>query len=86
MSISAVTGVSPVSSQPAGPGGVTSIPPATSFGQELEAQGAKAGVAHGHHQGGGGSGSVTSSPAIAASAAGVTLPSTIMASLQHLLS
>jgi hypothetical protein len=85
MSISAVNGVSPVSSQQVGPRGVTSISPATSFGQELEAQGAKAGAAHGHHHGGG-SHSETSSTASAASAAGVSLPSTIAAALQHLFS
>jgi hypothetical protein len=85
MSISAVNGVSPVSVQQDGPQGVTSIPQATSFNQELDAQGAKAGTAHGHHHGGA-SHSVTSSAATAASAAGVALPSTIAASLHHLLS
>jgi hypothetical protein len=81
MSTGAVNGVSPISAQQNGPGGVTSIPPVTSFGQELDAQGAKA---HGHHHGGG-SHAVTSSAASAASAAGVSLPSTIAASLHRLL-
>lgn len=83
MSISAVNGVSPAFPQQNGSQGVTSIPPATSFDQELNAQGAKAGAAHGHH--GGGSHSVTSSAASAASVAGVSLPGTIAASLHRLL-
>jgi hypothetical protein len=81
MSISAVNGVSPVS-QPAGSRGVTSIPPATPFSQELDA---RTGSVHGQHHHGGGSHSVTSSLASVASAAGVTSPETIATSLQHLL-
>jgi hypothetical protein len=84
MSTSAVNGMSHASPQPSGAQGITSIPPATSFDQELNAQGAKGGAAHGHHHGGG-SHSVTTSAASAASVAGVSLPSTIAASLHSLL-
>ncbi len=81
MSISAVNGVSPASQQ-LGSQGITSTPPATGFGQELDAQ---TGSVHDHHHHGGPSQSVTSSLASVASAAGVTSPATIAASLQHLL-
>lgn len=84
MSINAVLGVSSASPHQKGSPGITSLPPASSFDQELNAQGAKAGSAHGHHHGSG-SHSVTSSAASAASAAGVSLPSTIAASLHRLL-
>jgi hypothetical protein len=84
MSINVVNGVSPVSAPQDGPQGVTSIPPATSFNQELDAHGARAGVGHGRHHGGG-SHSVMSSSSAVASTAGVTLPSTIAASLHRLL-
>jgi hypothetical protein len=81
MSISAVNGASP---QQEAVSGVTSIPPATSFTQELDAQTTKA-TTHGHHHGGA-SQSVTSSAATAASAAGVGLPGATAASLHQLLS
>ena len=84
MSINAVLGVSSASSQPTAAVGITAIPPATSFDQELNAQGGKAGAAHGHHHGGG-SQSVTTSAASAASAVGASLPSTIAATLHRLL-
>ena len=85
MSISAVNGVFQGSPQQNGPQGVTSIPPASTFDQELDAQAAKTGTAHGHHHGGGGSHSVTSSAATAASTAGVAPLSTVASALQHLL-
>jgi hypothetical protein len=87
MSISAVNGVSQVSQQQSQPQGVTSAPVATSFDQELDAQGVKSGLAHGHHHHHAGeSGSPTSSATTAATAAGVAPPSTIASVLQHLLS
>ena len=82
MSISAVvSGLSAVLQQ-AGSPGITSIPKATTFSQELDAQ---TGSVHDQHHHGGASQSVTSSLASVASAAGVTSPETIAASLQHLL-
>jgi len=86
MSISAVNGDSPTTQQPGQSQGVTAIPSATSFSQELDAQSAQAKSAHGHHHHhGGASQSATSSPATAASAAGVASPSTVGASLLKLL-
>jgi hypothetical protein len=87
MSTNAVNGVSQASPQPAPqPRGVTSAPAATSFGQELDAQSVKTGVSHGHHHHSGASQSPLSSPTTAATAAGVSAPSSIAAALQHLLS
>jgi hypothetical protein len=86
MSISAVNGVSRVSSQQGGPQAVTSNPAPTSFDQELDAQSVKTGLAHGHHHHHAGeSQSATSAASTAASAAGVASPSTIAASLLRLL-
>jgi hypothetical protein len=82
MSISAVvSGLSAVLQQVGSPG-ITSIPKPTTFSQELDAQ--TRSVQDHHHHGGGGQ-SVTSSLAGVASAADVTSPATIAASLQHLL-
>lgn len=82
MSISAVvSGLSAVLQQ-AGSPGITSIPKPTTFSQELDA---RTGPVQDHHHHGGGAQSVTSSLTSVASAAGVTSPDTIAASLQHLL-
>ena len=82
MSISAVvSGLSSVFQQ-AGSPGITSIPKPTTFSQELDAQ---TGAVLDHHRHGGASQSVTSSLASVASAAGVTSPATIAASLERLL-
>jgi len=82
MSISAVvSGLSAVLQQASSPG-ITSIPKATTFSQELDTQTGSV-SAHQHH--GGASQSVTSSLASVASAAGVTSPETIAATLQRLL-
>jgi hypothetical protein len=82
MSISAVVSGLSAALQQAGSPGITSIPKATSFSQELDAQ---ADAVQDHHHHGGGSQSVTSSLTSVASAAGVTSPETIAASLERLL-
>jgi predicted aconitase with swiveling domain len=79
--IAMVSGLSSVLQQVSSPG-ITSIPKATTFSQELDAQ---TGSVTAHHHHGGGSQSVTSSLAGVASAAGSTSPETIAASLEHLL-
>ncbi|HEX4369510.1 MAG TPA: hypothetical protein VH023_21925 [Rhodopila sp.] len=81
MSIMAISGLAAIAQQ-LGSQGITSIPKATTFSQELDSQ--TGSVQDHHHQGGGGQ-SVTSSLAGVASAAGVTSPETIAASLAHLL-
>jgi hypothetical protein len=83
MSISAVNGVSPTAQQASQPQGVTAIPKATSFGQELDAQSARTHGHHHHH--GGGSQSATSSAATAASAAGAASSATVGSSLLKLV-
>ena len=77
MSIHAINGTTPSRQNR----GITAIPPATSFTQELDAQGAHTGVTRGSHHHGGAPESAKSSPAAAASAAGVTPVATIGSAL-----
>ncbi|HEY4174307.1 MAG TPA: hypothetical protein VGM42_14855 [Rhodopila sp.] len=81
MSIMAISGLAAIAQQ-LGSQGITSIPKATTFGDELDAQ---TGAVQDHHHHGGGGQSVTSSLADAATAAGSTSPQSIAASLAHLL-
>jgi hypothetical protein len=86
MSISPLNGVSQASVQTNQTRAVTSIPPATSFGQELDSQGTKTGLTHGHHHHGGATQSPTASAATASATAGVAPANAIASALQHLLS
>jgi hypothetical protein len=87
MSISAINGVTPGSSQTDQPPAVTPAPAVTPFSQQLDAEDTQTGAAQGHHHHhhGGASQSVTTSATAAASAAGTAPKGAVQSSVLNML-
>jgi hypothetical protein len=89
MSINAINGASPDSSQTDQPPAVTPAPAVTPFSQQLDAEDTQTGAAQGHHHHhhhGSASQSVTTSATAAASVAGTAPKGAVQSSVLNMLS